>query len=81
METNVRELVVKATPKKQLDGWAKGETRDVHVAKMHTGKFCIYKQISNKREPSGYRVYPTYEDLENDFDLVKGLVQFEAKKL
>ena len=67
-EIKFRERIGFATAKtNNLKGWPKGEQKQVYVSKMSTGKLAIYKGARHFKEESGYKVYPTLNDLEKYF--------------
>lgn len=62
----------------QLEDWPEGEQKSCYVSKMSTGKLAIYKGQKHFREKSGYKVYNSIEDLEDDFttELIQEAITF-----
>lgn len=59
--------IMLATPIANIPDWKVGVKYNVVVNVLFNKRVCIYKDTSHYFEPSGYRVYDSLEELQNDF--------------
>ena len=62
-------------------GWNKDRQQKLMIQQMTDGRFCIMKRVVSAHEKAGYKVYPSFEAMEEDFVLQKGLTRIHERPL
>jgi hypothetical protein len=66
----IKKGVTGAPPKETHNGWVKGREYSVEMDVASDGRFMFYKSPAHFREPSGYAMHSTIDDLKGLFNLI-----------
>jgi hypothetical protein len=79
IQKSYRKRVMYAVPKLSFGDWVTGKEYDVVIQQMKNKRICIYKSHKHYSEESGYKVYDTREELEQNFELKIDIEFIEEK--